>query len=519
MTVLVTLPVVLSLAGAAGVLLLGRSAVAQRVLSVAVHLAVLGCAVALLVVADTDGPQVVPLGGWAPPVGIALVADRLAALLLVVSITVLLAVLLYAIAQSSTDPEGGFPASVFHPAYLVLTAGVCLAFLSGDLFTLFVAFEIVLTASYVLVTIGGTPERLRAGTTYVVVSLTGSILFLSTVALIYAATGTVNLADLAVRFGELEPGLRTTFALLLLVVFAIKAAVVPLHAWLPDSYPAAPAPITAVFAGLLTKIGVYAMIRTQTLLFPDGAAATVLLVLAAATMLVGLLGAIAQSDLNRMLSFVLVGHIGYMLFGLGVFTVAGVAGAIFYTVHHIVATTTLFLVSGLVERRAGTVDIERLGGLVKAIPLVGLFFAIPAASLSGLPPLSGFLAKLSLLQAAVTHGGAAALTVAAITLLASVLTLVAMAKVWTTAFWGRPVSAEPDRDPADGDPLDADPQDAMLVGTKQRAPRSMTAPAGALVAVGLGIVVLAGPLQALTERAATDLMQPESYVQVVLDAR
>lgn len=505
---LVVLPVVLPLAAAAATLLLGHSAVAQRVLSIAVHAAVLGCAVALLVVADTMGPQVVPLGGWAPPVGIALVADRLAALLLVVSMTVLLAVLLYAIGQSRSDPGGGFPASVFHPTYLVLTAGVCLAFLSGDLFTLFVAFEVVLSASYVLVTIGGTAERLRAGATYVVVSLTGSILFLTTVALMYAATGTVNLADLALRLGELDPVLRTAFALLLLVVFAIKAAVVPLHAWLPDSYPAAPSPITAVFAGLLTKIGVYAMIRTQTLLFPEGVAAGVLLVLAAATMLVGLLGAIAQSDLNRMLSFVLVGHIGYMLFGLGLFTVAGVAGAIFYVVHHIVATTALFLASGLVERRAGTVDIERLGGLATAIPLVGVLFAIPAASLSGLPPLPGFLAKLALLQAAVVDGGAAALTVAAITLLASVLTLVVMAKVWTRAFWGRPVSPEPD----------SDPRDAVLVGTRQRVPRSMTASAGALLVAGIAIVVLAGPLQALTARAATDLMQREAYVQAVLDA-
>jgi multicomponent Na+:H+ antiporter subunit D len=499
---LVTLPVVLPLAAAAAALLLGHSAVALRVLSIAVHSAVLGISVALLVIADTMGPQVVPLGGWAPPVGIALVADRLAALLLVVSMTVLLAVLLYAIGQSRSDPGVGFPASVFHPSYLVLTAGVCLAFLSGDLFTLFVAFEVVLSASYVLVTLGGTPERLRAGTTYVVVSLTGSILFLTTVALMYAATGTVNLADLALRLGELDPVVRTAFALLLLVVFAIKAAVVPLHAWLPDSYPAAPSPITAVFAGLLTKIGVYAMIRTQTLLFPEGAAAGVLLVLAAVTMLVGLLGAIAQSDLNRMLSFVLVGHIGYMLFGLGLFTVAGVAGAIFYVVHHIVATTALFLASGLVERRAGTVDIERLGGLATAIPLVGLLFAIPAASLSGLPPLPGFLAKLALLQAAVVDGGAAALAVAAVTLLASVLTLVAMAKVWTMVFWGRPVSPE---------------SDPVLVGTRQRAPRSMTAPAAALLVAGIAIVALAGPLQALTARAATDLMQRDAYLQVVLD--
>jgi multicomponent Na+:H+ antiporter subunit D len=153
----------------------------------------------------------------------------------VVAVTVLLVVLVYAIAQSASDPGGGFPATVFHPAYLILTAGVCLSFLTGDLFTLFVGFEMLLTASYVLVTIGGTAERVRAGSTYVLVSLTGSILFLVTVAVIYAATGTVNLADLSGRLGELDPGLRQVLGAMLLVVFSIKAAAVPMHAWLPTA--------------------------------------------------------------------------------------------------------------------------------------------------------------------------------------------------------------------------------------------------------------------------------------------
>ena len=506
MNLLVSLPVVLPLAGAATALLLGRSAAVARVVAVATLSALLAVAVALLLVADRDGPQVVRVGGWAPTLGIALVADRLSALLLVVSATVLLAVLGYAIAQGMSDPGGGLITTVFHPAYLALTAGVALAFLSGDLFTLFVGVEIMLTSSYVLVVLGGTAERVRAGTTYIVVSLTSSLLFLITVAVVYAATGTVNLADLAGRVGALPPGLRTVLAMLLLVVFAIKTAAVPLHAWLPDSYPAAPTPVTAVFAGLLTKVGVYAMIRTQTLLFADGAATGVLLGLAVATMVVGLLGAIAQIDLNRMLSFVLVGHIGYMLFGLGVFTAAGVAGAVLYTVHHIVAQTTLFLVSGLVERRSGTVDLDKLGGLARAAPLLALLFAVPAMSLSGIPPFSGFLAKLALLQSAVGQG-AAALAVAAVTLLASALTLVAMARVWTRAFWGEPVPPEPDRDPGD----------AVLVG-QGRSPVGMRGTAAALGAVGVAIAVFGGPVQALTERAGGDLMQRDRYVEAVLGA-
>ena len=505
MNPLVTLPVVLPLAGAAGALLLGRYTAVLRALSAVVLSGVLGCAVALLVLADRAGPQVVRLGDWPANLGIALVADRLSALLLVVAVTVLLVVLVYAIAQSASDPGGGFPATVFHPAYLILTAGVCLSFLTGDLFTLFVGFEMLLTASYVLVTIGGTAERVRAGSTYVLVSLTGSILFLVTVAVIYAATGTVNLADLSGRLGELDPGLRQVLGAMLLVVFSIKAAAVPMHAWLPDSYPSAPSPVTAVFAGLLTKVGVYAIIRSQTLLFPEGSAAGPLLVLAVLTMVVGMLGALVQTDLNRMLSFVLVGHIGFMLFGLGVFTAAGVAGAIFYTVHHILAQAALFLVSGIIERRTGTVSLDRLGGLARISPLIAVLFAVPAMSLAGIPPFSGFLAKVALLVSAPDQG-TAALVGAAVVIVASLLTVRAMGLVWTRAFWGAPAPVVPDRDP----------RDAVLVGTRERVPTGMVAATAVLIAAGLAITVFAGPVQGLTERAAVDVTTREVYIEAVL---
>ncbi|HVL84555.1 MAG TPA: Na+/H+ antiporter subunit D [Pseudonocardia sp.] len=505
MRALATLPVVLPLAGAAATLLLGRHTAVLRVLSGLVHAGALGCAVALLVLADRSGPQVVALGGWPAPLGIALVADRLSALLLVVALTVLVTVLVYAISQSASDPEGGFPATVFHPAYLVLTAGVCLAFLAGDLFTMFVGFEMLLTASYVLVTIGGTAERVRAGSTYILVSLTGSILFLLTVAVVYAATGTVNLADLAVRLNEIDPGLRQVLSLMLLVVFAIKAAAVPLHAWLPDSYPSAPSPVTAVFAGLLTKVGVYAMLRTQSLLFGDGSAAPAILALAVLTMIVGMLGALAQTDLNRMLSFVLVGHIGFMLFGLSLFSVDGLAGAIFYTMHHILAQAALFLVSGILERQRGTVSLDELGGVARTAPAVAVLFALPAMSLSGIPPFSGFLAKVGLLVAAPGQG-AAALAGAAVVVVASLLTVRAMAAVWTRAFWGDPTPPVPD----------ANPHDQVLVGTRRRVPTAMLAATGALTVAGLAIVVVAGPVQAFTERAATDLLERDRYVEAVL---
>src|SRR5690606_4557817 len=230
------------------------------------------------------------------------------------------------IGQGMADGHEETPLSIYHPTYLVLTAGVTNAFLSGDLFNLYVGFEILLVASYVLITLGSTENRIRAGTTYVVVSLLSSFIFLSAIGLVYASTGTLNMAQLAGRFDELPDNLRLLLQGMLLLAFGIKAAVFPLSAWLPDSYPTAPAPVTAVFAGLLTKVGVYAIVRTETLLFPDGRIADVLMVIALLTMVIGILGAVAQSDIKRLLSFTLISHIGYMVFGVALTSVSGLSG-------------------------------------------------------------------------------------------------------------------------------------------------------------------------------------------------
>ena len=227
---------------------------------------------------------------------------------------------------------------------------------------------------------------------------------------------------------------------MLLIAFSIKAAVFPLSAWLPDSYPTAPAPVTAVFAGLLTKVGVYAIIRTQTLLFPGGALDDLLMWAGLATMVMGILGAVAQTDIRRMLSFTLVSHIGYMVFGIALGTAAGLAGAIFYVAHHIAIQTTLFLVAGLIERQGGSTSVNRLGGLAKRSPLLAVLFFVPAMNLAGIPPFSGFIGKLGLLQAGVADGSPLALTLVAGGVVTSLLTLLAVARVWTRAFW-RPADA------------------------------------------------------------------------------
>jgi multicomponent Na+:H+ antiporter subunit D len=499
-----TLPVLLPILGGALTVVAGRSVAVQRVVALTTLAAVAAVAAVLLVTADRSGPVVTALGGWAPPVGIALVADRLSALLLLVSTLVALAVLVYAISQRIADYGRRMASSTFYPMYLVLSAGVSLAYLSGDLFTLFVSFEIMLTASYVLITRRTSVQTIRAGMTYVTVSLLSSLLFLTAVGLVYAATATVNLADLSERVGTLPPGLRTVLALMLVVVFGIKAAMVPLHFWLPDSYPNAPAPVTALFAGLLTKVSFYAMVRTQTLMFPHDGPWTLMLWFAVATMLVGALGALAQNDINRLLSFLLVSHIGFMLFGLAIFDARGLSGATLYAAHHITVLATLFLVSGLITRRTGTVALDRMGGMAKTSPALAVLFAIPALTLAGLPPTAGFVAKLQLLQAG-AGAGVSTTAAAAVVIAASFLTLYALTKIWVRVFWGTPQETVDD----------PDPDDDLEVGTA-RTPWPMYAATAGLVVVSLSIAVFAGPLSAVTGRAGVDLIARDAYRVAVL---
>ncbi|OQO94977.1 Na+/H+ antiporter subunit D [Saccharomonospora piscinae] len=505
MTVLIALPVLLPLLGAALSLILGRRPDLQRVLALTVLSVVVVIASVLVHHTDTEGPIVLQLGGYAAPFGITLVADRLAALLLLVSAVVTLAVLVFSIGQRVTDYGRETVSTTFQPAYLVLCAGVSLAYITGDLFNLFVAFEIMLSASYVLITRRTSARRVRAAMTYVIVSLTSSLLFITLIALVYAATGTINLAELSLAFRDLAPGIQTSIALLATVVFGIKAALVPLHFWLPDSYPTAPAPITAVFAGLLTKVGVYVLIRTHTLIFQNDTVWNVLLVVSILTMIVGALGAIAQEDVNRLLSFLLVSHIGFMLFGLGMATVVGVTGAILYVVHHITVQAALFLVSGLLTRRTGTVSMREMSGVARSAPLVAVLFAVPALNLAGIPPFSGFIAKITLFRAGAESATVWAYAATGAAVLTSFLTLYAMTRVWVGAFWG-----------AEREPFpDADPTDEVTVGTGHSS-MPMVVASSLLVVAGVVISLIAGPLATMSERAAEDLLDGDQYRTVVL---
>ncbi|MGH3639151.1 MAG: Na+/H+ antiporter subunit D [Mycobacterium sp.] len=525
-TVLTPLPVLIPTLAAAATLFAGRRPRLQRAIAVLALVAVVTVCATLVYLADRDGTIAVHVGGWGQtvpgmgPLGIVLVVDRLSSLMLLVSAIVLLAVVFYAIGQGIRDGDERQPVSIFLPTYLVLSAGVCTAFLAGDLFNLFVGFEVLLSASFVLLTIGASTDRVRAGIAYVMVSMVSSLIFLIGIALIYAATGTLNMAEIAVRLDDVPSGTRSALFAVLLVAFGIKAAVFPLSTWLPDSYPTAPAPVTAVFAGLLTKVGVYAIIRAHSLLFPGGALDHVLLVAAVVTMLVGVFGALAQSDIKRLLSFTLVSHIGYMVFGIALSSELGMAGAIYYVAHHIVVQTTLFLVVGLIERQAGASTLQRLGGLAAASPVLALVFIIPALNLGGIPPFSGFIGKVALLEAGAQDGSGLAWILVAGSVVTSLLTLYVMTRVWTKAFW-RDRADAPEGDLADATPsslIDDSEEDVAYADRDDvgRMPVGMLIPTGALIAVGLTLTVFAGPIFGFSERAAAEVIDRGQYISAVL---
>lgn len=514
MTFLVPLVVLVPLFGAAATLVIGRRARPQRVIAISVLVIELLLGVLLLIAVDSGGTLIVEVGGWQAPFGIVLVVDRLSALMVLVSSIVLLAVLVFSVGQGLADGDEETPVSIFNPTYLILTTGVMVAFVSGDLFNLYVGFEILLVASYVLITLGGTESRIRAGVTYVIVSVLSSVLFLAAIAMVYGALGTVNIAQIAQRIGDLPVDVQIVLHVMLLVAFGIKAAVFPLSFWLPDSYPSAPAPVTAVFAGLLTKVGVYAIIRLETVIFPGPELNPSLMVLALLTMVVGALGAVAQADIKRILSFTLVSHIGYMILGVALGTVDGTAAAIYYVAHHIVVQTTLFLAAGLIEREAGSTSITRIGGLLASAPVVAALFFIPALNLGGIPPFSGFIGKLGLLRATAEQGDALAYTLIGAAALVSLLTLYSLIRVWNLVFWRSADAVEGDESRLLRSVEEA-PMSTSTIATSRTTPRLMTLSTAGMVAVSLALTVFAGPVYGLADRAGQNLDGPGAYIQAV----
>lgn len=516
---LIPLPIIVPAATAAIALLLARFPKAQQAIALFSLGSLLGVASALVYLIYAHGIHTVQVGGWDAPIGITLVADNLAVLMITVSQLVLFAVMWFGIGQGISDGDEDEPISVFVPTYMLLNMGVSMAFLAGDLFNMYVGFEVLLVASYVLLTLGASSSRTRAGVSYVMVNMLSSMVFLLAIGLVYQAVGTVNFAHISLRMEDIPDGTRTAIFAVLLVAFAVKAAVFPLSAWLPDSYPTAPSMVTAVFAGLLTKVGVYAIIRTRSVVFPDGRLDDVLMWAGLATMLMGILGAMAQNDIRRLLSFTLVSHIGYMIFGIAVGNTLGLGGAIFYIVHHILVQTALFLVVGLIERQAGSSSLRSLGGLAKTSPLLALLYLVPALNLGGIPPFSGFLGKVMLIEAGAQDGSATAWILVAGSIITSLLTLYTMILVWSKAFW-RDRSDAPEGDTVLAQPAALRERTQMVAIADRddvgRMPVGMVMPTALLVIASVGVTVLAGPLSNVATEAASNVAKVDEYRAAVL---
>ncbi len=431
-------------------------------------------------------------------------ADLFSAIMVVLAGLIGLTVALYSIGSIDQARE----AFGFHPLYHFLLMGVCGAFLTGDIFNLYVWFEVMLTASFVLLALGGERSQLEGAIKYVALNLFSSALFLTAVGILYGIAGTLNMADLAYKFSTLQesqtPVDLTAVALLFLIAFGIKAAAFPLFFWLPASYHTPPVAVTAVFSGLLTKVGLYSLIRLFTIVFPQEAAGLQPLILTVAgfTMVTGVLGAVAQYEFRKLLSFHIISQIGYPLMGLGFLTPAGIGAAIYFIFHVSVAKAALFLVSGMANRLEGTSDLKKLGGLYRSQPFLATLFFIAAMALAGMPPFSGFFAKLGLIQSGFQVGQFA---VVGVGLAVSLLTLFSMVKIWNEAFWKpAPSAAEP----------------AVAKIEMDNFERSLyTTPIAVLALVTIGMGFFAEPLFALGLGAGEQLLDPVPYIRAVLGAR
>ena len=479
--------------------LLGRRAVGfQRVVAVA------GCSLNLLVsayllyVVDSGGIHVVQAGNWPAPFGISLVVDRLSAIMLLLSGLMGTAVAVFSLAaMDQSRQEFGF-----YFFYHTLLMGVNGSFLTGDLFNLYVWFEVMLMSSFALMSLGAERGQLEGGIKYVALNVLSTAFFLAALGILYGMTGTLNMAHLStiVRTGE-GAGMLTTVSLLFMVAFGIKSAAFPLFFWLPASYHTPPATVSAIFAGLLTKVGVYALIRMFTLVFVHdaGFTHTILLVASGLTMLTGVLGAAAQMEMRRILSFHIVSQVGYMIMGLGLFTPLALAGSVFYIIHHVIVKTNLFLVAGVVAFRTGTNELKALGGFIRVMPWLAVLFLIPAMSLAGLPPLSGFFAKMMLIVASFREFS---WLIAVTALLVGFLTLYSMTKIWNEVFW----KAMPEAS------AEAMAQRPWTMHDRVCLLGPIIGLAMCTILIGFGVK----PLFDLSERTAAQLLNPDEYIRAVL---
>ncbi len=500
MNLIIVLPIIIPLVFAVIMLFFWKNVKAQKFLNVIASLFSLAVSIVLLSAVNSSGIISLQVGSWQAPFGISLVADLLASIMVLITAVIGLAASVYSLGSMDEQRER----FLYYPLLQFLLMGINGAFLTGDIFNLYVWFEVMLISSFVLLALGGKREQLEGAIKYVTLNLLSSAIFLAAVGILYGIVGTLNMADLARKIPLVEQKeLVTVVSFLFMVAFGIKAAVFPLFFWLPASYHTPPIAVSAIFAGLLTKVGVYALIRVFTLIFIQDTnfTHTVLLVIAGFTMLTGVLGAASQNDMRKILSFHIISQIGYMIMGLALFSPLAIAGAIFYIIHHIIVKTNLFLVSGVVDKMKGSFELKKIGGLYKYYPLLGLLFLIPALSLAGIPPLSGFWAKFVVIKAGLEINQ---MFIVGLALFVGLLTLFSMTKIWNEAFWKD--------DPRGSENILVDSFAAVPVSKKVL----MFSPIIILALITIVIGLNAEPFFNIANNAAAQLFNPNEYISKVL---
>lgn len=487
----IVLPLLIPLVTAVILIFCSKHVRAQRWISAFSVIANLLVALFIVNQVDRQGIQTLYMGGWLPPYGIVFVADMLAALLVLTTLIVATGCLFYAFRSIGEEREKHY----FYPFFQFLLAGVLGSFLTGDLFNLFVCFEVMLISSYALIVLGGTKRQLRETLKYMLINIISSTLFVAAVAYLYGTVGTLNMAHLSLRVAEVQQGgILSVIGLLFLIVFALKAGLF-LFFWLPGSYSAPPAAVTALFGALLTKVGLYAIIRTFTLIFyhDTGGIHAVIGWMAAATMILGSLGAVAYKDLGRILNYNIIISVGFIAFGVAVANADSLNGAVFYLMHDMISKALLFILGGIIVAAAGANKLGEMGGLMKRHPLVGWMFFIVTLALVGIPPLSGFLGKVFLIRGGLSEGH---YWLTGLALASSLAVLYSLIKVFMGAFWGE-------------SPAHTESQTVIIPRTAYVAAIGLTV---MVFVLGIG----SEWVYSYTSQAGAVLSDPSLYIQAVL---
>lgn len=498
MTNFILAPILAHMITAVVLLFFWRKIQAQKIISVIGNSIAFLLCIRLFSAVMSEGFLTLQAGNWQAPFGITFVADSFSAVMVMLTATVSLAVGVFSTAALSHSRIRYGYFFIFH--FLIM--GLLGSFLTGDIFNLYVWFEIVIISSFVLLTLGGKKMQMEGAIKYVTMNMLASSIFLTAIGILYGITGSLNMADLAQKVAIVENrGLVSVTALLFFVGFGIKSAVFPLYFWLPSSYHTPPAAIAAIFGGLLTKMAIYSMIRVFTIIFvPDSFTLTVFVVIAILTMVTGALGSINKRSVRRLVSYLIVCHIGYLVAGIGLYTKMAFVGVIFYLIHDVIVKSNLLMITGLIQKIRGTIDMRRLGGLYNDYPKLSFVIAIVLFSLVGIPPLSGFWPKILFFREAFSQGEYILLGAL---ILASFVTLFVIARMWVEVFWKdspKPLSDEIDH----FSPFPLSGKIALI------------APVVFLMLVSVFIGLNAQSIFNLSDRVANELTNPSLYIEAVL---